>query len=149
MWKVHSKLADVIASRFRSINHIAQTRKQEPDRVARRYGDVAIRADLWSGPFAREELFAVTFKASCVLGELRYIRKCIIALANFFPVGGRNLVTRITGKFLLRNVSAVRKVGVFDDAGFGAGFGPSLRCNRNNGHDATKNHKKHKDLKKD
>jgi len=112
MWKVHCKLAGSIPAWTRSIRHVAETRKQESHRIARRYRDVAIRTDFWRRSLACEELLAVAAQARRVFRKLRYIRKRGVAFAHFFPIWTGELVARITCEFLLSDVRRMREIGV-------------------------------------
>jgi hypothetical protein len=58
-------------------------------------------------PFACEELSAMTLEASSMFGKVSHIGKRIIAFANFFPIFGGKLVTRIAREFLLLDMRAM------------------------------------------
>ena len=58
-------------------------------------------------PFACEELSAMTLEAGRMFGKVSHIGKSIIAFANFFPIFGRKLMTRIARELLLLDVRAM------------------------------------------
>lgn len=71
---------------------------------------MAVRTNDRRRALAREELRAVAVEARIVFGKIRYIGKCVIAFANFFPVLRGEFVARAAVEFLLLNVSAVREL---------------------------------------
>ena len=110
--KIYGELADCISSRPGRISHVSQARKQEPYSIARRYCDVAIRADLGRRPFAREELLPVAIKTCRMLGKLGDILESVVALSHLLPVGTGKFVAPSTRQLLFRDVSSMRKRGV-------------------------------------
>lgn len=132
MWKVHCKLAGAVSARTGSPGHVAQTRKEKAHGIARRYRDVAIRANLWRRSLTCEELLAMAIKTRRVLRELSDIRKSRVAFTNLFPVGSGKLVARITGQLLFGDVSSMRKVRVVSARlRARARLYTPLRCSRN------------------
>ena len=96
MRKLNRKLRDVVARKLAGIDHITKTRKQKARRISRRRFHVTIRTDPRRRPFTREELPPVTIQTRRMLWKLGHIRKRRVAFADFLPVFGRKLVTRIT-----------------------------------------------------
>ena len=86
VWKLHLKIGNKSLAFDRREKRFAQTWKRIARSVAWRCFHVAVGADPRNGPFACEELLAVTVQASLVLRKLRHIRKRVIRLAHLFPV---------------------------------------------------------------
>jgi hypothetical protein len=112
VWKMNSKLADSIPSWPRSVSHVSETRKQESQSIARRYCNVAIRADCGCWSFTRKELLPVTIQTRRMCGELSNIRESSIALANFVRVCSWKFVACIARQLLVCDVRSMRKLFV-------------------------------------
>jgi len=110
VWKMNSKLANGISPWPRSVGYVSETRKQESHSVARRYCNVAIRADCGCWSLARKELLPVTIQTRRMCGKLSNILESRIALADFLPVCSGKLVARITRQLLFCDVSSMRKL---------------------------------------
>ena len=67
VWNLHLKFGNEIAL-------LVKTRKHMSSCVVWRYFDVAVGTDLWSWPFAREELLTMTTQARLVFGKLSHTR---------------------------------------------------------------------------
>ena len=112
VWKMNGKLADCIPPWPRSVSHVSETRKQESHCVARRYSNVAIRADCGCWSFARKELWPVTIQTRRMCGKFSNILECSIALADFLPVCSWKLVARVARQLLFCDVRSMRKLFV-------------------------------------
>src|SRR6185503_2454075 len=73
---------------------------------------MAIGADSWRRPLASEELLAMAVQTCRMFGKLRDIGKSRIAFSNFLPIRRWELMTRITGELLIRDMSGMRKFRV-------------------------------------
>jgi len=105
MRKVNCKLRDVVSRKLAGIRNVTKTRKPVSRSVERRGFHMTVGTDLRSWSFAREELLPVTIQTRCMFGKLGHIRERRIAFANFLPVFGGKLVTRVTREFFFANVS--------------------------------------------
>src|SRR4051812_4742781 len=105
-WRDHSYHVDVLVMRkahaeFRDkfsplqfwIGNVAETRKQPAGSVARRHRGVAIRANGWRRPLAREELWAMTTQARRVFGEISDVLKSSVTFAHYIPILRWNFMT--------------------------------------------------------
>jgi hypothetical protein len=75
---------------------------------------MTVRTDPRRRALTREELLSMTIQTRRMLWKLSDVRKRRVALANFFPVFGGKLMTRITREFVFGHVSGMREPGVID-----------------------------------
>ena len=111
MRKEDAKLGNKIDRLRCREKRFAQTRKRVTRSIDRRGLHVTVRTDPGSRSLAREELLSMAVQTRRMFGKLSHIRKSV-AFADFFPVPGGKLVTRVTREFLFSNVSGMRKAGV-------------------------------------
>lgn len=101
VWEKHTEIRNEISAFNRRKESLTKTWESESRRINRRGIHMAIGADAWNRPLAREELLPVTTEARLMLRIFSNIGKRLITLAHQLPILRRKSVTRLASGAML------------------------------------------------